>query len=69
MCKGVPKLELAGMDESYWAIEWYITQHFILQSMFKFYTIQPVAYEYNFFSMGNKYFYFHFEVDPSPLIR
>lgn len=23
----------------------------------------------SFFSMGNKYFYFHFEVDPSPLIR
>lgn len=37
--------------------------------MFKFYTIQPVAYEYKFLSMGNKYFYFHFEVDLSPLIR
>lgn len=48
------------MDQSYWAIEWYITQHFILQSMFKFYTIQPVAYEYKFLFYGQQILLFSF---------
>lgn len=35
-------------------------QHFILQSMFKFYTIQPVAYEYKFLFYGQQILLFSF---------